>query len=394
MYIVTSVFPLVSSVLINYLNIKEAISLLVRIKIRLEQKYMKRLFLTITIGLCGLLVAQTLFAQDQAGALRDRLAKKQNQQTNSAGQPQLTVRAQIMNESQTKEIDNTPWMREIYRFIDLEKEKNATLYYPVTPIGDRMNLFTLIFKRFQNGEISVYKFKLDGTEDFSESNKETFEGLLKSFEIMNKQENGKFIVEDVDIPSNEVLGYYVKEAWYFDKNNSIVDIKTLAICPIVIRQDDFGTDKTRYPMFWIPYENIRPYAARMPIMVSSLNNATTMTINDFFTKHLFEGDIDKATNVRNQTLADQFPDPAKRKVAQKKIEDQLKQFNTNLWVYNDSIGTNTATAQANSKGKGPSIKGAPTTTSTTSTTRAEVQKEAKSQSPSSPARSMRNRKRN
>ena len=232
---------------------------------------------------------------------------------------------------------------------------------------------------------------MNGTEDFTEDNKETFKDVLERFEIMNKQENGKYIVEDIDIPSNEVLGYYVKEAWYFDKNNSVVDIKTLAICPVIIRQDDFGVDRTRYPMFWIPYENIRPYASRMPIMISSLNNATTMTINDYFTKHLFEGDIDKATNVRNLTLAQQYPDEAKRKEAQKKIEAQLKQFNTNLWVYNDSIGANTAT-QANNKSKGPSIKNGPATNSTT-TTRAAIQKEAKSQS-KAPARSMRNRKRN
>ncbi|PXV62788.1 gliding motility associated protein GldN [Dysgonomonas alginatilytica] len=352
---------------------------------------MKRLFLTITIGLCSLLIAQTISAQDQESSLRDRIAKRQNQQSNS-GKPPLTVRAQIMNESQTQEIDNAPWMREIYRFIDLEKEKNATLYYPVTPIGERTNLFTLIFRHLQNGDITVYRYKLGGAEVFTEENRETFKDVLEDFNIMYRQENGKFIVEDVDIPSNEVLGYYVKEAWYFDKNNSIVDIKTLAISPVIIRQDDFGVDRTRYPMFWVPYENIRPYTSRMPIMVSSLNNATTLTINDYFTKHLFEGDIEKTTNVRDLTLAQLYPDEAKRKEAQKKIEAQLKEFNANLWVYNDSVAANNAAAQANNKGKGPSIKNAPTANSTTGTTRATVQKEAKSQS--APARSMRNRKRN
>lgn len=352
---------------------------------------MKRLLLTITIGLCGLLTAQTASAQDQESSLRERLAKRQNQQNNS-GQPPLTLRAQIMNESQTQDIDNSSWMREIYRFIDLEKEKNATLYYPVTPIGERMNLFTLIFRHLQNGDITVYKY-LDGVEVFNEENKETFKDVLERFDIMHRQENGKYIVEDIDVPGNEVLGYYVKEAWYFDKNNSIVDVKTLALCPVIVRQDDYGVDRTRNPMFWIPYENIRPYTSRMPIMVSSLNNATSMTINDYFTKHLFEGDIEKATNVRNLALIQQYPDEAKRKEAQKKIEEQLKKFNANLWVYNDSIAANTGAAQANSKSKGPSIKNTPATIgNTTTTNRATVQKEAKTQS--APARSMRNRKRN
>lgn len=356
---------------------------------------MKRLLLTITIGLCSLFVVETISGQQQQeGSLRDRLAKKQQNQSSNSGQPPLTVRAEIMNESQTQNIDNAPWMREIYRYVDLEKEKNATLYYPVTPIGKRTNLFTLIFRHLQNGDITVYKYRIDGIEDFSDENRETFKDVLESFEIMNRQENGRYIVEDIDVPSNEVLGYYVKEAWYFDKNNSVVDIKTLALCPVIVREDDFGVDRSRYPMFWVPYENIRPYTSRMPIMVSSLNNATTMTINDYFTKHLFEGDIEKTTNVRNLMLAQQYPDEVKRKEAQKKIEAQLKQFNANLWVYNDSIPPQTNTAQTKTKSKGPTVKNAPATDGKGSAnTRSEVQKEAKTQ-PSSPSRSMRNRKRN
>ncbi len=46
-----------------------------------------------------------------------------------------------MNERMTQEVGNARWMRVMYRQIDLMKEKNAPLYYPVTPMNGQMNLF-------------------------------------------------------------------------------------------------------------------------------------------------------------------------------------------------------------------------------------------------------------
>ena len=51
--------------------------------------------------------------------------------------PELTVRAQDMNERMTQHIGNARWMRVIYRQIDLTKEQNAPLYYPTQPMNGR-----------------------------------------------------------------------------------------------------------------------------------------------------------------------------------------------------------------------------------------------------------------
>lgn len=342
-------------------------------------------------------VINLTYAQTQQETLRERLARKEAQQEGrKKADQQLTVRAEIMNESQTQHIENAPWLREIYRFLNLEKEKNASLYFPVKPMGNRMNLFTMIFKNILNGNIDVYEYQLDGSEDFSEKYKKNVEDILKSFEIMYTVQNGQYVVDDVDIPSNEVLGYFIKEAWYFDKNNSVVDTKILALCPVLIRQDDFGAESTKYPMFWVPYESIRPYASQMPIMISSLNNASNQTINDFFLKRNFDGEIYKTTNVRNLSLAQMYPTDSLVKKEQKKIEQQLKDFNNKLWVYNDSIGIKRRAEQANLKSSKKKPVGQSTVASGSSekiSDRATVQKEAKQKS-SSPARSMRNRRRN
>ncbi len=297
------------------------------------KKYIRLILLFMLI-----VVAAQTHAQQNEASLRERLARKQQDQQNQQNQslPNLTLRAQKKNRSLTQDISSATWTREIYRFLDMTKGKNAALYYPIQPVGDKMNLYTLIFKLMSEGNLTGYKF-LDGREDFTDNNKEDFKDVLEKLEIPYEKQGNTFKINEYDIPSNEVLGYYVKEVWYFDQRQSVVDIKTIALCPVVFRQDDFGIGAERLPQFWIPYESIRPYAARMPIMTSDKNNVMDKTIDDFFRLHLFEGEIYKTTNLENKLLSEKYPSPDALKAAQENIEKELRTFDKGLWVTNDSV---------------------------------------------------------
>jgi len=72
-------------------------------------------------------------------------------------------------------------------------------------------------------------------------------------------------VNDADVPSNEVLGYYLKEAYYFDTATSAFRVQPVALCPVLFRQDDEAAADTRYPPFLdSPMENWSPTPAGMP----------------------------------------------------------------------------------------------------------------------------------
>ena len=75
------------------------------------------------------------------------------------------------------------WMREVYRTLDLTKDANGALYFPTEPQGDRMNLFTTIFRLLAQNKIPAYEYQLDGTEHFQESYKTTFRDVLDRFQI-------------------------------------------------------------------------------------------------------------------------------------------------------------------------------------------------------------------
>ncbi|MBP1618390.1 MAG: gliding motility protein GldN [Bacteroidetes bacterium] len=357
---------------------------------------MKHILAIVAIVFASQLLTFSVSAQETA---RDRINRRNNaQQQASNSIPQLSVRAANMNQSLTQDISNVRWMREIYRLVDLNKEKNAPLYYPVEPIGDRMNFFTMIFRLLASGSINAYEF-LDGKEIFTDQYRIKFkEGLLDRFKILYHEEGGKYVVDDSDVPSNEVTAYYVKEAWYFDQSNSVVDVKILAICPVLYRQDDFGAVAIPNPLFWLPYENIRPYAARMPIITSSLNNASTGTVDDFFRKHSFQGEIYKTTNMKNLALAQIYPNDTIRKKEQVKIEAQLSQFEKSLWATCaecDSIShlaKKEPVKSASKSAKNDKKRTNEPLSDKKSAAKSSTTKQAKTSTQSAPKRSMRNRR--
>lgn len=308
---------------------------------------MKNIYQIAALLICTLCFASFTYAQDQPESLRDRLAKKQQQQQgttqdNGPKVPQLSVRAEMMNDTQTQDLSNATWIREVYRFLDLTKGKNAALFYPVQPVGNQMNFYTMIFKLMGDGNLVAYDWN-NGKDLFVDKLQVNFGDVLERLEIPYQKNGNTYSYDEFSIPSNEALGYYIKEAWYFDQSNSVLGVKTVAICPVLFRQEyvdgiDLGADQgLREPQFWIPYENIRPYAARMPIMASDKNNVMNKTIDDYFRMRLYEGEIYMTTNMENKILSQKYTTPEALKEAQEKIEGELKEFDKELWVLNDSI---------------------------------------------------------
>jgi gliding motility associated protien GldN len=311
---------------------------------------MKRFyFLLILAG--ALLVSGTMQAQEERRAPRmSRGASERNKQNeNNSGLPELTVRAQIMNEQLTQEIGNARWMRVIYRQLDMLKEKNAPLYYPVRPMNGMMNLFTTIFQLVADGKMPVYEY-IDGYEIFDEAHQVNFKEVLDRFEVIYEtvpgNEQPRFVIKEGDVPTEEVKSFYVKEAWYFDQNNSVYDVKILAICPIITRSMDFGDQTT--PMFWVPYEEIRPYVSSNYIMTSNLNNAKTFTVDDYFRRRMFEGEIIKTENLLNLPILAYCP-PDSIPYEQERIEGELVAFEKALWFQPDTAQLNATDKKAAKK---------------------------------------------
>jgi len=270
-------------------------------------------------------------------AARRREQQKQNTSNSSS---RLTQRAQMDYPTEAAMPEDVVWRRDIYRELDLTNDANAGLYYPVEPQGTKMNLFTYIFKLALAGYVDVYEYRLDGNESFEDSAKVKMKDLLNNYHIFFEEKNGKIHVENSDIPSAEVKSYYIKESSYFDQKSSTFHTKVLALCPIMSRDDDFGDGASKYPLFWVKYEDLATYLSRLTTMTSSLNNAATMSLDDYFTLNKYRGKIYKTNNMLGKTLAQYCPTDSAMAKEQKKIETELAAFEKNIWgdqVKKDSL---------------------------------------------------------
>jgi len=301
---------------------------------------MKRFFYTTACILTLTLCAQAQNTAPRVSRGGDRNAQQQ-QAGNNTGLPELTVRAQMMNEQLTQEVGNARWIRNIMRELDLTKEKNAPLYYPVQEMNGMKNLFTSLFQLVSEGKIKVYKYQAD-YESFEDDNVLSFKEMLDNFNIYYDEipagggRAARYIVNASDIPSREVNKLYVKEAWYFDQKNSVFDVKTLAICPIALFMLETG-EEIPQAMFWVKYEDIRPYIVNNRIMTSSVNNAKIYTIDDFFRRRMYDGEIIQTENLLNLPLVKLFETDEELLAEQLRIEEQLKTFNDSLWIQPDTM---------------------------------------------------------
>lgn len=117
-----------------------------------------------------------------------------------------------------------------------------------------------------------------------------------------------------------------------DQRTGTFSTKVTAICPVLMRnEDDFTSEPTPFPLFWVNYDDIAPWLTKLPMMPSDLNNVTNMTADDFFTMNRYEGQIYKTNNMQGKLLANYCPTDSDKVAEQTRIEKQITDFEKNVW---------------------------------------------------------------
>ena len=293
---------------------------------------MKRLFFV--------LLGVALYVQAEAQPARRRM------KPNDADKAEKTVdRASLQFPVAVEVPEDVVWRRDVYRQLDLTLDKNAPLYYPVEPSAGQINLFTYLFDLLLTGKITAYQYKLDGNESFTSRDKVDVKELLERYHIYYEEQNGRPRVNASDIPSAEVSRYYIKESSYFDQRTSTFRTKVTALCPVLMRGDDFGGEATPYPLFWLKYDDISTYLARHTMMASNYNNVTNMTAADYFSMNLYDGKIYKTNNMQGKVLANYCKTDSAMANEQKRIEKQLSDFEKHVWGHDDSVAVDSTAAK-------------------------------------------------
>ena len=249
----------------------------------------------------------------------------------------VTDRMQQFYEETPRSEADAQWMKIVYRQVDLDKVKNAPLYYPEEIVDGQENLFRIIMRLIADGQLDGYEY-LDGREIFTDQYSIKVRDMLDRFHVLyteakgSTEKNPRFTIEESDVPANEVLSYYLLERWELDKRSNRMRTTVEAICPVLHRAGDFGGEAVKYPMFWIKMDKLRPYLAQQSIFIDDDNNLASYTYDDFFTLGLYEGDIYKTRNLRNMSMMQMYPDPDDLRHAQDSIQNYLTNYEKKMWV--------------------------------------------------------------
>lgn len=280
-----------------------------------------------------------------------RAQQRQNNASQAANRPQSRRNGGVVNkpasESFVREFptaanvpDDAAWRRDIYRSIDLTKEANAALYYPVTPVAGRQNLFVYLFRQILRGNIKAYEYTLDANEHFDEEHQLKGKKIMDTYNIYYESNDGKIRVNDADLPSEDVKIYFIKESVVYDQHTASFRTKVTAICPVMVSgTNEFGeSDMQRIPLFWVNYEEAAPYLAKLSLMGSSINNASVISADDYFTMNRYQGDIYKTTNLQDRIIAQYAEDDEAQSRERERIEKELSHFEDRVWGHrNDSV---------------------------------------------------------
>jgi gliding motility associated protien GldN len=231
------------------------------------------------------------------------------------------------------------WSRKVWRIVDLREKMNLPLYYPTTEIEGRVNLITLIMKGIENNQITPYdptlpedEFKVPMTFD---QVKQRFGAEARTEEKIDFDTGERTQVTiQGEIRPNDIKQYLLKEEWYFDKNNSTLNVRIIGICPIreFVREGDTSGQVQREKLFWIYYPEARPLLSTN-LVLNQYNPAQQTSFDDLFIKRVFNSYIVVAENVYNNRDISSYLTGKEAMLESKRIEDIIFNYEQDLWEY-------------------------------------------------------------
>ena len=251
------------------------------------------------------------------------------------------------------------WSKRIWRTIDVQQKLNFPLFYPKEPLTDRMALWDIIKYGLETeGSLSPYvingdgsKFEFNGEflypllppngntkdEAYTKSMKELLYSTSQVPKIgpdgmpaFDDEGDEIYITNEDPVTASQIVKYYVKEDWFFDKQRSVMDVRIIGISPVIIEFDDQGDAKGEKQLFWLYFPECR-YVFQNYFVYNRQNDAQRMSFDDLFWKRMFASYIHKESNVYDREISRYEKNGIKALLQSEKIKNEMLLIEHDLW---------------------------------------------------------------
>jgi gliding motility associated protien GldN len=270
------------------------------------------------------------------------------------------------------------WSKRVWELIDLREKMNHPLYYPLddniqkeinSDYTSRWCLWSILKKHILNGELTLYstynpqqsdlldgdglKYPIEpipGKNYYSDINFQN--NLFNYFGKLDVQssspcvniygEDSSVMVEGtitfiypprdtVWIKAEDIIQYRIKEDWFYDKERSMMDVRIIAIAPVIYTKDESGQILGLKELFWLYFPHCR-LVLNNYLVFNEKNDSQWMNFDDLFLKRRFSSIIYKESNVYDRNL-NMYTTSADALYEATKIKEEISKIEHDIWSF-------------------------------------------------------------
>jgi gliding motility associated protien GldN len=231
------------------------------------------------------------------------------------------------------------WSKRIWRYIDLSEKINLPLKWPLSKsTQDRESLIDVIMEAVAEGSLTAYS---------AEDDEFTAPITMKEIESRGGSRTDTMRMSRPDPPYDEydtvitkefsrdkVIGYRLKEDWFFDRQRSVMEVRIIGIAPMVLATTESGEVREggeKKPLFWVYYPEARKLFANSEVF-NRQNDAERRSFDDIFQKRFFSSYIYKESNVFDRRVSD-YALGLSGLLEGERIKSEIVNLEHDMWEY-------------------------------------------------------------
>lgn len=198
------------------------------------------------------------------------------------------------------------WSQTIFREVNLKDYPNTAV------LGRRcQGVVKAVFEAAEKGA-PVYKYNMNGHDILDGESQSTLDKILEDFHLIIQE-----------IPYTDITTLYVMEQTAYNASNSSFTTEVVAVCPVLLANDDFGVGVTKYPICWIRLQDARQQLSQL-MMTTANNQQYYMSAYEWLALQQYKGAIYKVQNNTGIALPQYCSTPEMISAEQQRIESGLR----------------------------------------------------------------------